>query len=33
VGSEGAEADMSEVVKPVERWAGVQVGGQAAHQS
>jgi len=24
--SEGAEADMTEIVKPIERWAGVQVG-------
>jgi len=26
-GSEGQEADMSEIIKPVERWAGVTVGG------
>jgi 2-hydroxy-3-oxopropionate reductase len=26
-GSEGQDADMSEMVKPVERWAGVTVGG------
>ena len=25
--SEGPNADMTEVVKPLERWAGVQVGG------
>ncbi|HLH41995.1 MAG TPA: NAD(P)-dependent oxidoreductase [Bryobacteraceae bacterium] len=31
-GSEGAEADMSEIVKPVERWAGVQVGQAASSQ-
>jgi 2-hydroxy-3-oxopropionate reductase len=24
--SEGADADMTEVVKPLERWAGVEVG-------
>ena len=32
VGSEGVDADMSEIVKPVERWAGVRVGGEAAGQ-
>ena len=26
--SEGPEADMTEVVKPLERWAGVVVGGK-----
>ena len=25
--SEGADADMTELVKPVEKWAGVRVGG------
>jgi 3-hydroxyisobutyrate dehydrogenase-like beta-hydroxyacid dehydrogenase len=25
--SEGAEADMTEIVKPIEKWAGVRVGG------
>jgi 3-hydroxyisobutyrate dehydrogenase-like beta-hydroxyacid dehydrogenase len=28
--SEGAEADMTEIVKPIEKWAGVRVGQQAA---
>jgi 2-hydroxy-3-oxopropionate reductase len=28
-GSEGSEADMSEIVKPIERWAGVTVGAKA----
>ncbi|HEY7338985.1 MAG TPA: NAD(P)-dependent oxidoreductase [Bryobacteraceae bacterium] len=31
-GSEGVDADMSEIVKPVERWAGVRVGSEAASQ-
>ena len=26
--SEGADADMTELVKPLERWAGVEVKGQ-----
>jgi len=30
MGSEGQEADMSEIIKPVERWAGVTVGAKAA---
>jgi 2-hydroxy-3-oxopropionate reductase len=25
--SEGPDADMTELVKPVEKWAGVRVGG------
>ena len=29
-GSEGQDADMSEIVKPIERWAGVTVGAKAA---
>jgi 2-hydroxy-3-oxopropionate reductase len=28
--SEGAEADMTEIVKPIEKWAGVTVGQEAA---
>jgi 3-hydroxyisobutyrate dehydrogenase-like beta-hydroxyacid dehydrogenase len=30
MGSEGQDADMSEIIKPVERWAGVTVGAKAA---
>jgi 3-hydroxyisobutyrate dehydrogenase-like beta-hydroxyacid dehydrogenase len=30
MGSEGEDADMSEIVKPVERWAGVTVGAKTA---
>jgi 2-hydroxy-3-oxopropionate reductase len=26
--SEGQEADMTELIKPVERWAGVEVGSK-----
>jgi 3-hydroxyisobutyrate dehydrogenase-like beta-hydroxyacid dehydrogenase len=31
-GSQGFDADMSEMVKPLEQWARVRVGGQAAGQ-
>ncbi|HLI84961.1 MAG TPA: NAD(P)-dependent oxidoreductase [Bryobacteraceae bacterium] len=32
-GSEGQEADMTEIIKPIERWAGVQVGKQSQRTS
>jgi 3-hydroxyisobutyrate dehydrogenase-like beta-hydroxyacid dehydrogenase len=31
--SEGQEADMTEIIKPIERWAGVQVGEESRRSS
>lgn len=32
-GSEGQDADMTEIIKPIERWAGVTVGEESRRSS